>query len=446
MKKLIALLLALVMVLSLVACGGSTEEKTEAPAAEAPKAEAPAAEAPAAPAATSIRMVNGKIEIDAQLKKLAEIYKAETGVEVIIESLGGGIDVNGTIKGYFQAGNMPDIFVFGSDAEAQQWGEAGALVDMADQAWAADTDAEYVHADFGTIGFPYTVEAIGLIYNADILEKAGVDPATMVTPAGYKAAFEAIDAMKEELGLTAVVGYSAEPVNLWWSTANHMFGNYLDAGLARDDSTYIDMLNDGGKLDTARLTDFANMLALFHQYSDPALLVSGTYDQQILNFASGKYAFVTQGNWIGASLSTSAEYAAAGSFECGMVPYAFNDSADTILVNSPSWWGVYNGPNQEAAKAFLQWCSETKGQEILVLEAGCISPFASCTIAANDPLAATVMDHMARGKTSSWGWLKLPEGLSMNYTGQLFADFAGGALDVEGFVNAMVSVVDSAVE
>ena len=46
MKKIIALLLALVMALSLVACGGSEE-----PAAEAPKAEAPAAEAPAAEAA-----------------------------------------------------------------------------------------------------------------------------------------------------------------------------------------------------------------------------------------------------------------------------------------------------------------------------------------------------------------------------------------------------------
>lgn len=44
MKKLLALLLALVMVLSLAACGNSN-----APAAtEAPKAEAPAAEAPAA--------------------------------------------------------------------------------------------------------------------------------------------------------------------------------------------------------------------------------------------------------------------------------------------------------------------------------------------------------------------------------------------------------------
>ena len=49
MKKLIALLLALVMVLALVACGAKTEapaEKEEAPAADAPAAEAPKAEGP----------------------------------------------------------------------------------------------------------------------------------------------------------------------------------------------------------------------------------------------------------------------------------------------------------------------------------------------------------------------------------------------------------------
>ena len=44
MKKILALLLALAMVLSLAACGG----KTETPATEAPKAETPATEAPAA--------------------------------------------------------------------------------------------------------------------------------------------------------------------------------------------------------------------------------------------------------------------------------------------------------------------------------------------------------------------------------------------------------------
>ena len=439
MKKLLAILLALVMVLGLVACGGSTTEETKAPAAEGGEA----AEAPAADGATSIRMVNGKIEIDAQLKKLAEMYKAETGVEVIIESMGGGVDIMGTLKGYYQADNMPEIFVTGSTFEVETWGDL--LVDMSGEAWTKDTDAAYVHEQYGTVGFPYTVEAIGLIYNADLLEKAGVDPASMTNLEGYKAAFEVLDSKKEELGLTAVIGYCAEPVNLWWSTGNHMFCNYLDAGLAPTDTTYIDMLSDGGKLDTARLTEFANLFALFHEYSDPALLVSGTYDQQIQNFTTGKYAFVTQGYWIGATMTSSlaAEYEAAGNFKCGMIPYAFNDSADTILVNSPSWWAVYDGPKQDAAKAFLQWCSEATAQEVLVLEAGFISPFKSCTTAANDPLAATVMDHMARGKTSGWHWLELKEGLSMNYTGQVFADFAAGNLDVEGFVTAMEAVCAS---
>ena len=46
MKKFIALLMAVAMVLSLAACGSSNE--TSAPAAEAPATEAPAAEAPAA--------------------------------------------------------------------------------------------------------------------------------------------------------------------------------------------------------------------------------------------------------------------------------------------------------------------------------------------------------------------------------------------------------------
>ena len=50
MKKLIALLLALVMVLGLVACGAKDAPAADAPAADAPAADAPAADAPAADA------------------------------------------------------------------------------------------------------------------------------------------------------------------------------------------------------------------------------------------------------------------------------------------------------------------------------------------------------------------------------------------------------------
>lgn len=443
-RKVIATLLAGVMVMSLAACGGGGGESTGGgEAADSGSSSDSGSSDSGSGSGNTIRLVNGKIEVDPQLKKLAEMYKEETGVTVEIESMGGGIDIQGTLKGYYQADNMPDIFVNGGSTDFGNW--EGMLEDMSGEAWASDTDAAYVDEEYGTIGFPYTVEAIGLAYNADILDKAGIDPSTLTGPDKIEEAFKTLDSKKADLGIDAVVGYCAEATNLYWSTGNHVFSNYVDGGLDRDDTTYIDMLNDGGKVDEDRLNDFAAFVGLLNQYSDPALLVSGTYDQQILNFASGKYAFVTQGSWIGATMTSddADAYEAAGNFEVGMIPYAFEDGMDTILTNSPSWWSVFSDGNAEEAKKFLQWCSEDTAQQVLVEEAGFISPFTSCKYVANDPFAQTIVDYQTAGKTSAWHWLSMKEGLAQNYTGQVFNDYAAGNLDQEGFVKTMQQVIQA---
>lgn len=443
-RKVIATLLAGVMVMSLAACGGGGGESTGGgEAADSGSSSDSGSSDSGSGSGNTIRLVNGKIEVDAQLKKLAEMYKEETGVTVEIESMGGGIDIQGTLKGYYQADNMPDIFVNGGSTDFGNW--EGMLEDMSGEAWASDTDAAYVDEEYGTIGFPYTVEAIGLAYNADILDKAGIDPSILTGPDKIEEAFKTLDSKKADLGIDAVVGYCAEATNLYWSTGNHVFSNYVDGGLDRDDTTYIDMLNDGGKVDEDRLNDFAAFVGLLNQYSDPALLVSGTYDQQILNFASGKYAFVTQGSWIGATMTSddADAYEAAGNFEVGMIPYAFEDGMDTILTNSPSWWSVFSDGNAEEAKKFLQWCSEDTAQQVLVEEAGFISPFTSCKYVANDPFAQTIVDYQTAGKTSAWHWLSMKEGLAQNYTGQVFNDYAAGNLDQEGFVKTMQQVIQA---
>ncbi len=450
-RKVIATLLAAVMACSFAACGsddggkssGGSDGNTGSDADNQESGDSGDADKKGSSGSgDSIRLVNGKIEVDKQLKKLAEMYEEETGVHVEIESMGGGIDIQGTLKGYYQADNMPDIFVNGSGPDFANW--KGMLEDMSGEKWASDTDAAYVDED-GTIGFPYTVEAIGLAYNEDILKKANIDPATLTGPDKIKEAFETLDSKKSELGLDAVVGYCAEATNLYWSTGNHLFANYLDSGLDREDTTYIDLLSDGGKLDTERFKKFADFVGLLAQYSDQSLLVSGTYDQQILNFASGKYAFVTQGSWIGATMTNEDKdaYDAAGNFKVGMIPYAFEDGQETILTNSPSWWSVFSEGNAEAAKAFLQWCSEDKAQQVLVEEAGFISPFVSCKYVANDPFAQTIMDYQTAGKTSSWHWMSMKEGLAQNYTGQVFSDYAAGNMDADGFIKAMEQVLQS---
>ena len=429
-RKLLAIVLVGAMAVSLAACGGSGAPVDDI------SADTAATTGSGGSSSDSLHLVNGKIEVDAPLKALAAAYEAETGVHVEIESIGGGVDIQGHLKQYFQGNNMPDIFVNGGATDFANW--EGLLADMSNEAWVEDTEAEYVDVDGKVVGFPYTTEAIGLAYNADILEKAGIDPASITGPESMKAAFETLDSKKDELGLTAVIGYCAEAMNLYWSTGDHLFDVYMDEGLERDDTTYFDLLSDGGKIDKERFVKYAEMVGLFNQYSDPSLLVSGTYDQQILNFASGKYAFVTQGSWIGVTMTTNdkEQYEAAGSFKVGMLPYAFEEGQDTILTNSPSWWAVFDGANADAAKAFLQWCSEDAGQKILVEDAGFISPFKSCKYTSVDPFAQTITDYMQAGKTSAWHFLGNKEGLAQNALGVVYQDYASGNIkDAETFTD-----------
>ena len=444
MKKRNLALMTAALVLALTACGGGSSSETkvsgETDKAETTKADEGKSEEKKSSAGKELRLVNGKIEVDAQLKELAAAYEKETGVKVNIESMGGGIDIQGTLKGYFQADNMPDIFVNGGDTDFKNW--EGHLVDMSNEKWVSDTEAAYKDKDGKVVGFPYTTEAIGLAYNADVLEKAGIDPKSITGPDSMKKAFETLDSKKDELGLTAVVGYVAEATNLYWSTGNHLFGVYEDGGLKRDDTKYFDLLEQG-KIDKDRFSKYADMVELFNKYADSALLVSGTYDQQIQNFSAGKYAFVTQGSWIGATMTNDdkEQYEAAGKFKVGMIPYAFEEGIDTIQTNSPSWWAVFDNDNKEEALKFLQWVSEDEGQKILVEKAGFVSPFKSISYVADDPFAQTITDYTKAGKTSAWHWLGNKEGLAQNALGVVYQDFASGNLDKAKFVDTVEKVV-----
>ena len=372
----------------------------------------------------TLQLLNGKPEIDTQLQDLAAKYNEETGNTIEIMTIGGTETASSKLKELKQADEMPDIF-FAEAKDFATW--QGELEDMSGWDWTEDTSAEYVDADMGTIGFPYSVEACGLAYNKDILDKAGVDPASLTSPDAYKEAFETIDSKKDDLGLTAVVAYAANANNIGWSTGTHIFGQYLDAGLEPTDTTYIDLLNDGGQLDADRFTKFGEFIGLLNQYSDDQLRVDGTYDDQVLGFASGKYAFMTNGSWTGATLAgdDSDAYEAAGSFECGFAPYAFEDGINTILNGAPNYWTVYSSGDVDQAKDFLNWCIGDTAQQIMVEDAGFVSPFEDCAFESTDPFAAAVTEWLADGKFSSYHTMQKKDGLN-DATSVVFQEYAKG--------------------
>ena len=443
-KKLMSVLLAGSMVLSLAACGetaadtttssdnaeAQTETQTETQSADT--TETAAATSEVAGTQEAVRLLNGKPEINDQMQALAAKYLEETGNVLTVETIGGDTNASDELKKMYQADNMPDIFVIEAN-QAANWD--GMLADLSGEEWTNKTGFELVDSTMGTIGFPYTVEATALGYNADILAKAGIDPSTLTSPDAWKAACETLDSKKDELGITAVFGWCAEPTNLGWSSGTHVFAQYLDAGLKADDTTYIDLLNDGGKIDEARMKNFAEFIGMMNQYSDPALLVDGTYDNQVAGFKEGKYVFITQGNWCVTSPDDV-------SFECGFAPYAFEDGINTIIAGPPSYWVAYSNGNVEGAKAFFNWCAGDSAQNILVNDAGLVSPFDDCQYEAVNPFYKSMNSYITAGNYSGWHTMLKKDGLQ-NETCNVFADYAKGKLDADGFVSTMAQVISA---
>ena len=229
-KKVLAALLAGAMTVTLGACGGNTGSGNDTSKADD---NTQGTTDTADVSKDAIRFMNTKIEIDGALKEFAKQYQEETGQEVVIESLGGGVDVNGQLKNYYAAGNMPDIFAFAADSYKSSFKDW--LEPLDGESWIDDTDYAFKGEDGKVYGMPFALEGIGLAYNKDILDKAGVDPSALTNINAYKEAFEKIDSMKDELGITSVCAVAAESGQMYWSTGNHMMAAYISQGKDRTD-------------------------------------------------------------------------------------------------------------------------------------------------------------------------------------------------------------------
>ena len=123
MKKIIAMLLALVMVLGLAACATKTEpaqpeettpaETTDTPAAEEPTPAETETEEPAATEATgSVYYLNFKPEADEAWQKLAATYTEQTGVPVkVVTAASGTYDT--TLAAELDKSSAPTLFQCG---------------------------------------------------------------------------------------------------------------------------------------------------------------------------------------------------------------------------------------------------------------------------------------------------------------------------------------------
>ena len=386
-----------------------------------------------------ITLINNKIEIDAPLRAFAELYEEQTGVVVNIQSFGGESPYAPALAALLNAGTEPEIFVFEGLAGFEEARDSDRLYDLSDQPWVNDTDMAYYDDEGRVVGFPVAVEGWGLGYNVEILEQAGVDPATMVNIDGIRAAFEQVESMKDELGLDAVVSMAAGP-GMTWVTGLHAVNAYLSLGLDYDDTSIIDMMLDGD-VDTARLTAFAEYYNLIFEHSESNTLLIGGYDQQLGDFAVGRTAFIHQGNWVDPTFDELGV-----DFEMGYVPHAFlSETTDGIFVGAPSWYLVNaQSDNIEAALDFLNFmASSPEGHEYMVVHAGMVPAFHSVTLSPDGPLSRAVQEWSSGGRVYAWHQNEMPSGFGMNTLGPIFTQMAAGEITPDEFVTLFTEAVEN---
>ncbi|AFS69711.1 MULTISPECIES: ABC transporter substrate-binding protein [Exiguobacterium] len=356
-----------------------------------------------------------KAEIAKDMEKMAKAYEKETGVKVVVQTVGGGSDYGAALKSQFASGNEPDVFNNGGFTEAKTWQDK--LEDLSDEKWVSDlTDLskEPMTIDGKLYGMPMNLEGYGFIYNKEIFKKAGITE----LPKTLTELTEASKKIKADGVTPFSIGYGE-----WWILGNHLMN--IPMAQQDDPDQFIADLNAGkGKFeDNKQFKEFMNLFDLTIEYGNKNPLTTD-YNTQVSQFAEGKTAMIQQGNWA-QQLITDVN----PDIEMGFIPMPINDDKekmDRLPVGVPNNWVVNkNSKNKEEGKKFLEWMATSEtGKDYMVNKFKFIPAFKSIEAADLGPLADDIIKYSKEDKTISWNWFKYPDG-AVNEFGAIMQAYVG---------------------
>ena len=384
---------------------------------------------------TALTLAQGKPEIDAALKAYAAAWGTKNNVVVTIKSVGGTSGGLGPqLKADFAAGDMPDLFGFNGIEDYKEWEKL--VLDVSDEPWVSKTAVAFKY-NGKVYGFPVAVEGWGMAYNADMLSKAGIDPATLVNYDGYKTAFAKLDSMKKELGIDSVVSMAAS-IEMGWVTAHHNFNSLLSNGLPYGD---LSVVNDllAGKVAATRLSEYADWVELLFKYADKGVLTTGNYDSQVGAFATGKAVFLHQGNWTDPNIK-----GANATFKMAFAPHgSMKQATNGIFVAAPSFYAVNkDSKNLAMAKKFLTDLATTpEGAQYMVKDAGMIPAYSGIALQPDGQLSQSVQAWSAAAKVYSWSQYYFTGDFRDKTLNPIFNQFATGKIKKAQFIELMTKAL-----
>ena len=183
MKKLLAILLAMTMVMALVACGGNSGQSNDTPPATQDQPQEPPADAAPADGGeiTLWTYPIGDWGKEEKVKAITDAFTADTGIAVKVEYLAYA-DGDDKVNSAITANAAPDLIMEGPERLVTNWGDKGYLVDLSDMFDDGDRSeinaaamTACTHANGAVYEYPLVVTAHCMAINLNAFKEAGAD-------------------------------------------------------------------------------------------------------------------------------------------------------------------------------------------------------------------------------------------------------------------------------
>ena len=411
LKRIIALTTVLAMsVMLLAGCGGSSGGEETGKTGNT----------------NGITIFNSKMEIQDQLLEMAEKYEKETGVHVEVYYSSDTVSAHLATR---YASNNPYTLSMVDAKDIYSLAEEHAA-DLSDEEWVKDT--KYA-IDIGgkTYGFPVCVEARGIIYNADAIEKITgkkFDPEQYKTLKAFKGLIEDL----KKGGMEAPTGVMKED----WSLGAHYLAQVYEE---QDDPDAFLMDLSKNKVKLMKNEKFNSLMDTFDVLKDnnyaKESAISAEREVSEKKLAEGEIAFMFGGNWDWSQIN---QFDYTENMGIMPVPQDMDDGMNEMLVGGGSkYFFIDNSANtsdeqRQQAKDFLNWLVyNEKGQSFLVNDCALVPAFSNVTLPISDPLGASVSKYTNAGKLIP-NYNYLPDD-HFAILGAMFQKYLAGISDRSGF-------------
>ena len=359
----------------------------------------------------SITIFNSKMEIQSQFEEMAEKYAEDNGINVEVYYTNDTVSAHLATK--YSSGDPYTLAMV--DA-----------IDISDQEWVKNTNYA-IGIDDQINGFPMSVEARGLIYNADAIEAITGET---FNPEDYKTldSFKELIEQLKEGGMETPTGIMKED----WSLGGHFLSQVSEE--QPDVEEFITKLHEG-EADLINnekfnsLMDFFDVMKENNYAKDSAIAAEREVTEMML--AEGEIAFMYGGNWDW-SVINAYDYTE----NMGMMPIPQNtdDGTNEKLVGGGSKYFMIDSSDtttdeqRQAALDFLEWLADSEeGQKFITEDCALVPAFTNNENEVADPLGKSVKKYADEGAMID-NYNYMPDD-HISLCGAIFQKYLAGQMD-----------------